>query len=132
MVKIIDHGTWALTATWNRPWYWACVVGPDRPLARAPMPAAGGTDVRTASYEATQKVTEPFGPARIGLDAAADVLPGPADATATWAAPGWSSRNTAGGVYPYRGIPRYEIPCTVTGTVEVGGERFEIDAYGAR
>ncbi|MFB4319242.1 hypothetical protein [Actinomadura sp. 21ATH] len=131
-----------LYPNWERAWYWACVVGPDRPLVLvadndAPMPEPGSADVRTAAYTATQKIAEPFGPARVTLDAgAAAVLPDPAMAYGDLAGAAttrlaldleWS---TAGGVYPYKDLPRYEIPCTVTGTVEVGGERFAIDGAG--
>ena len=37
----------------------------------------------------------------------------------------WS---TVGVPYQYRITPRYEIPCTVTGTVEVDGDRVAVDA----
>src|SRR5690606_6972665 len=40
--------------------------------------------------------------------------------------------DTVSGVYPYKDIPRYEIPCTVSGTVTAGGETFTIDAHGER
>jgi hypothetical protein len=132
-----------LYPNWDRAWYWACVVGPGRPLVlvadnHAPMPEAGGTDVRTGSYEAAQKVSEPFGPARVTLDATASVLPDPAAAYGDLSGAEttrlvfdleWS---TAGGAYPYKDIPRYEIPCTVTGTVEVGSETFTIAGHGER
>ncbi|MFI0355989.1 hypothetical protein [Actinomadura sp. 9N407] len=132
-----------LYPNWDRAWYWACVVGPDRPLVlvadnEAPMPAAGSTDVRTGSYEATQKVSEPFGPTRVTLDATASVLP---DATAAYGdfSGAETTRlvfdlewHTVGGVYPYKDLPRYEIPCTVTGTVKVGSETFTIAGHGER
>lgn len=132
-----------LYPNWDRAWYWACVVGPDRPLVlvadnHAPMPGPGGADVRTGTYEATQKISEPFGPARVTLDATASVLPDPlaaygghgaAETTPLVLDLEW---NTVGGVYPYRDLPRYEIPCTVTGTVKVGDETFEIRARGER
>jgi hypothetical protein len=37
----------------------------------------------------------------------------------------WS---TAGTPYQYRLTPRYEIPCTVTGSISIGGKRLRIEA----
>jgi hypothetical protein len=39
---------------------------------------------------------------------------------------------TAGGVYPYPGTTRYEVPCRVRGTVEAGGRVVDVDGPGER
>ncbi|MEU4833217.1 hypothetical protein, partial [Streptosporangium sp. NPDC023615] len=39
---------------------------------------------------------------------------------------------TVGGVYPYGFIPRYEIPCGVTGTIRTGGEEIAFSGHGER
>ena len=132
-----------LYPNWERAWYWACVVRPGRPALlvadnAVPLPASGGTDVRTASIAATQEIARPFGSARVGLDAAAAVLQEPAAAYGDLdSAPQvrlvldleWI---TAGGVYPYKDLPRYEIPCQVSGTVSIDGAQTAIRASGER
>lgn len=132
-----------LYPNWGRAWYWACVARPGHPLVLvadgdAPLPAPGETAVRTDSYRASQEILEPFGPARVSLDAVAHVL-----ASATDAYGGLDGAettrlvldlewDTVGGVYPYKDLPRYEIPCTVSGTVRIGGETFAVTASGER
>jgi hypothetical protein len=132
-----------LYPNWNRAWYWACVVRPGQPALlvadnAAPLPAPGSTDLRGSGIAASQQIAEPLRSARIALDAAAAVLSEPAAAYAgldgaaetrlaldlEWV--------TSGGVYPYRDLPRYEIPCEVTGTVTIGGEQTAVRASGER
>jgi len=132
-----------LYPNWDRAWYWACVVRPGQPAIlvadnAAAVPASGSTELRTACIAATQEIAQPFGSARVGLDAAAAVLPEPAAAYAGLDAADqvrlvldleWV---TAGGVYPYKDLPRYEIPCQVTGTVSVDGVQTAIRGFGER
>lgn len=132
-----------LYPNWDRAWYWACVVRPGQPAVlvadnAAGLPATGSTQLRTARIAAAQEITQPLRCARIGLDAMAAVLPEPAAAYADLAAAGqvrlvldleWL---TAGGVYPYKDLPRYEIPCQVTGSVSVGEERTAVRGSGER
>ncbi|GAA2153965.1 DUF7064 domain-containing protein [Actinomadura napierensis] len=132
-----------LYPNWDRAWYWACVTGKDRPLVLiadndAPLPKPGTTDVHTGTYDATQRIADPFGPAKIGLDGEAVILPDPtaaygdtsgAETTRLAFDLQW---DTVSGVYPYKDIPRYEIPCMVSGTVTVGGETIAVDALGER
>ena len=161
MVKIVDHGTWQLSAAdeelhapgpellwnesyyfdfaapdgslggyvrlglypnWGRAWYWACVVRPGRPAVMtadnaAALPPAGTTGLSTESLDATQEITSPLRSARVRLNATAAVLPQTAAASGdlSTAEPirlaldlEWT---TVGGVYPYKDLPRYEIPC---------------------
>lgn len=136
-----------LYPNWDRCWYWACAVRPGRPLVMvadntAPMPGAD-LEVRrngaAGHYTARQRIVQPLTTARATLDASdAAVLADPSDAyldqapaetTALGLDLEWQ---TVGGVYPYKDLPRYEIPCEVRGTVRVGGEVFEVTGYGER
>jgi|HubBroStandDraft_5_1064220.scaffolds.fasta_scaffold22774_1 hypothetical protein len=183
MVKIVDHGTWKLTAAdeqlhqpgserlwnesyyfdfaapdgsvggyvrlglypnWDRAWYWACVVRPGQPTIlvadnAAPLPAPGSSDVTAAGYTASQAIAEPLRAARVRLDAPAAVsLPQPGAAYGDLAAATPASLaldlewTTIGGVYPYKDLPRYEIPCQVSGTVTVDGQGIVISGWGER
>jgi len=133
-----------LYPNWDRAWYWACVVRPGQPLLlvadnAAPLPAPGGTDLRTSDYTASQDIAEPLRTARVRLEtAAAAVLADPAAAYGDLASAQrgalsldleWS---TVGGVYPYKDLPRYEIPARVTGTITADGQQLVIDGYGER
>ncbi|GAA3028915.1 hypothetical protein [Streptosporangium longisporum] len=143
-----------LYPNWNRAWYWACLVGPDRPtvlLADHHVPLPGpDLAVRGAGFSATHDVTDPLRSFRLTLDAgAALVLDDPA---AAYAHPdgttpdGTAAENdavttslafdlewtTVGGAYPYGFLPRYEIPCEVAGTVRAGGEEIAFSGYGER
>ncbi len=40
--------------------------------------------------------------------------------------------NTVGGVYCYKDTSRYEVPCTVTGTVRIGDETLAVTGSGER
>jgi hypothetical protein len=131
-----------LYPNWERAWYWACLVRPGQPTVlvadnAAPLPA--GTDLRTRAFASSQEITAAFETARLFLDApAAAVLP---QASAAYGDVGrcdsvpltlnleWT---TAGGVYPYKDLPRYEVPCRVTGTVTVDGRPITIDGHGER
>lgn len=132
-----------LYPNWDRAWYWACVVRPGQPLVlvadnAAGLPAAGGTDLLTDSYCAGQQVTEQLNTAKVSLDAMATVLQDPAAAYGGQDPAAGTNLvldlewTTAGGVYPYRDLPRYEIPCEVTGTVSIGGHQLAINAWGER
>ncbi|MGV9775541.1 DUF7064 domain-containing protein [Streptosporangium sp. NPDC003464] len=132
-----------LYPNWDRAWYWACLVGRDRPLVLladdcAPLPTSGLT-VRGRDYRATHETTAPMRSTRLTLEAgAAAVLEDP-----TWAydVPGGAPRTslkfdleweTVGGVYPYGFVPRYEIPCRVAGVIRVGGEEIPFAGHGER
>jgi hypothetical protein len=132
-----------LYPNWERAWYWACVVRPGQPTVlladnAAALPAPWTTTLQTDRYVATQAITGPLSSARVNLDATASVLAEPA---AAYGDPGgakpahlvldleWA---TAGGVYPYKDLPRYEIPCRVFGTVRLDGDELVVDGYGER
>ncbi len=132
-----------LYPNWDRAWYWACVVRPGQPAVlvadnAAPLPRSGSTDLRTGSCTAMQQISQPLQSALIRLDATAAVLADPAAAYQPGAAAeqvrlaldlAWT---TVGGVYPYKDLPRYEIPCRVTGTIRVGAEELSISGWGER
>jgi len=182
MVKIVDHGTWQLSAAdeglhapgpellwnesyyfdfaapdgslggyvrlglypnWGRAWYWACVVRPEHPTIlvadnAADLPEPGDTALDTATIHATQEITQPLQSARVRLEARAAALPVPSAAYGDLAAIhstdlafdlAWT---TVGGVYPYKDLPRYEIPCEVNGTVRIGADEVIVSGYGER
>jgi hypothetical protein len=132
-----------LYPNWDRAWYWACVVRPGQPLVlvadnAAPLPPAGQAGLRTAAVTADQVITEPLSTARVTLDATAAVL---ADPAAAYADLTGAPRTrlaldlewvTAGGVYPYKDLPRYEIPAAVSGTATVGADTLAISGFGER
>jgi hypothetical protein len=132
-----------LYPNWDRAWYWACVVRPGQPAVlvadnAVPMPAHGSTTVRAAAISATQQITHPLRTAKVSLDATAAVLPDPAAAYGDLADAAtvrlamdldWI---TDGGVYPYKDLPRYEIPCRVTGTIRVDEKEVAVSGWGER
>jgi hypothetical protein len=132
-----------LYPNWDRAWYWACVVRPGEPLVlvadnAAPLPPPGSTVLCTAALHATQEIAQPLRSARVSLDGTAWALSDPAAAYRDLAAAEqihlgldleWT---TAGGVYPYKDLPRYEIPCEVTGAIRLGDEEIGISGSGER
>jgi hypothetical protein len=136
-----------LYPNWDQAWYWACVVRPGHPLVlvadnQASLPQADlqiGGRSGTGSYSSGQQIIRPLESARVTVNtAAAAVLPDPsaayhdlsgADSIALALDLEWT---TVGGVYPYKDLPRYEIPCEVTGTIQVGDEKIAITGHGER
>jgi hypothetical protein len=132
-----------LYPNWDRAWYWACIVRPGAPTVlvadnAAALPAPGGTGLQATWGSATQEVIEPLSAVRVRLDATGVLLPDPAAAYSDLdSADGVSlgldlEWRTVGGVYPYKDLPRYEIPCQVSGTAQVGQETFAISGWGER
>jgi hypothetical protein len=132
-----------LYPNWNRAWYWACLVRPGQPsivLADndAPLPVPGTTTVSTPTCVASQRIDEPLATASLSLAGTASELADPAAAYVSPASHGpaeigldltWT---TIGGVYPYKDLPRYEIPCRVEGTVNADGHELAIAGWGER
>jgi hypothetical protein len=132
-----------LYPNWERAWYWACVVRPGQPTVlladnHASMPGPGSTQLATGSYTARQEITRPLETARLTLNGTGVALAEPAAAYGdlTGARPEAIGLDlewmTAGGVYPYKDLPRYEIPCRVAGTVGVGQTELAVSGYGER
>ncbi|HUW02469.1 MAG TPA: hypothetical protein VMW08_08985 [Acidimicrobiales bacterium] len=128
----------------GRTWYWACVVGEDRPLVtvidhEVPLPSREGSlEIRSEGLWADHTVETPFEHFTLGAEAFAVGVDDPTEVydgelrghrvpfglDLEW--------ETDGGVYPYPGNTRYEIPCTVHGEVLLGDEVIDFDGVGQR
>jgi hypothetical protein len=120
----------------NTAWITVLVCGPGIPTVavvdfEAALPDDPGS-VRTDTVDLTLGAVEPLRTYRVGLrarghayDDPAALLQGeagrPAEMTMELV---WT---TAGTPYQYRITPRYEIPCTVSGTVTADGREFTVD-----
>jgi hypothetical protein len=126
----------------DRAWYWACVVGPDRPLVTVidhdvPIPAGRSMEVRTEGLWADYTVETPLDHVSVGVEAFAVAVEDPAavygelrgDRVPLGFDLEWE---TDGATYAYPGVTRYEVPCRVHGEVLVGPERIEVDGRGQR
>ena len=132
-----------LYPNWERAWYWACVVRPGRPTVliadnAAPLPASGSTALQADSYRAEQLISEPLASAELSLTGTGALLPqasaaygdlGAVEQTGIELELEWS---TVGGVYPYKDLPRYEIPCRVLGSIRVGADDYAFAGFGER
>ncbi len=124
-------------------WYHAYVVGPGRPTVavidyEAPIPKGAGLELRTHGLWADHIVETPLEHFTVANEAHGLGVDEPADLYATvprgdqvplaldleW--------ETAGTPYHYVATTRYEIPCNVHGTIDVGDERIELDGFGQR
>ncbi len=121
-------------------WYWAAVVGPDRPLVlvrddEVPLPRGRSLEVRTSGLWADHTCETPLEHWTIGLEAFGVALDDPREAFAgergdrcplgfdlEWEAAA-VARASEGG---------YEQECVVHGEALVGAERLEVDARGWR
>jgi len=128
----------------GRTWYWACLVGNDRPLVTVidheiPLPSnPNGLELRADGIWADHVVETPLEHFSANLEAFALQMDDPADVYAD----GWGERvpfgfelewETDRAAYQWPEIqPRYEIPCRVHGRVLVGDEELEIDGWGQR
>jgi hypothetical protein len=124
-------------------WYTAYVVGPGRPSIAvvdyaAPLPGADdGLALATGAFTADHVCEAPLERFRVTLagsgEAHADpagVLRGePGDAVDVALDLAWE---TAGEPYAYRMTTRYEIPCTVSGTIRIGDEELSFSGPGQR
>ena len=111
-----------LYPNWDRAWYWACLVQEGQPAVTivdhdVPLPGDSLT-VAGRDFVAGYAVTRPLELARATLESARLGL------DLQW--------QTAGGVYGYSLVPRYEVPCTVTGTVRVDGAEIAVSGFGER
>lgn len=140
-----DVGGWirlGLLPNQGKVWINALVCGQNMPTVavldfEAPLPEVH-THVQTDTIDLGMEVVEPLRTYRVSLrgsgeahDDPAALLRGesgrPAELTMdlTW--------TTVGTPYQYRVSPRYEIPCTVSGTVTVDGRTFDlVDVAGQR
>ena len=129
----------------DRVWYWACLVGPDRPLVtviehRVPMPrSASSLELRSEGLWADHVVETPNDHMSINLESFALALDDPAEVyrpepVGERVAFGFElDFDTDGGAYLWPPVtPRYEIPCRVHGEILVGDERIAFDGWGQR
>lgn len=118
-------------------WLNVLLCGPGRPTValvdfEVPLPADPWT-VRTGEIDFTHSTVDPLRSYRVRVHGRGQSFDNPAALLrAEQGAPvdvalelAWS---TAGTPYRYRVTTRYEIPCTVTGSVTVDGERYTLDA----
>lgn len=126
----------------GRAWYWACLVGEGRPLVTVidhdvPLPVAPSREIRTEGLWADYTVETALDHVSVGVEAFAVGVDDPAavygdlrgDRVPLALDLEWE---TDGGVYPYPGVTRYEVPCRVHGEVTVGSEQLQIDGFGQR
>ncbi|GAB3221550.1 phosphotransferase [Mycolicibacterium hippocampi] len=139
-----DVGGWVrlgLVPNQKTGWINALVCGPDMPtIAIVDFAADLPTDpaeIRTESAHLTFDAGEPLQTYRVTVKGRAEVFDDPAgllrgDAgrpteltmDLTW--------TTVGTPYQYRITPRYEIACTVTGTVTAGGRQYHFEAVAGQ
>lgn len=123
-------------------WYWACVVGPDRPLVividhEIALPADQSREIQAEGLRAGYDVRTPLDHVSLSLETSAFSVDDPAEVyrglqgeqvpfglDLAW--------ETDGGTYPYPGVDRYEIPCRVHGEIRVGQETIQLDGWGQR
>jgi Ecdysteroid kinase-like family len=118
-------------------WLHALLCGPDLPTVavvdfEVPLPADPWA-LQTGAIGFTHSVDDPLHTYRIGLHGRGQSFPDPAallrgeQGAAVEVAIDlvWSTDGTP---YKYRLTTRYEIPCTVSGTVTVDGRRYTLDA----
>lgn len=124
-------------------WYWACLVGMDRPLVtviehEAPLPPEPGLELRCSGLWAEVIPQIPLEHMTVGLEAFGVGMDDPSDVYGS----GWGDRTplgfdleweTDGGTFSWGEIAdRYEIPCRVHGEILVGTEVIDFDGWGQR
>lgn len=123
-------------------WYWACVVGPERPLVtvidhHVAVPGPRSLEIRAEGLWADHTVETPLDHMTVGVEAFAVGVDDPAevygDLRGARVPLGLDLEwETDGGTFAYPGVTRYEVPCRVHGDVLVGQERIELDGWGQR
>ncbi|MCX7619856.1 MAG: hypothetical protein N2037_03300 [Acidimicrobiales bacterium] len=125
-------------------WYWACIVGSGRPLVTVidnavPIPTNPRShELHGAMLWADHNCETPLEHWSLGLETHAIALDDPADVYGK----AYGDRtplafeldwHTDGLVFTYpSSVTPYEIPCRVSGTVDVGAEHFEFEGFGQR
>lgn len=126
----------------DQTWFQCTVVGRDRPLVTlrdegAPLAGGDGLHVETDTWSCALTIEEPLERWRVQVSGTADQLddptdvyrgdrgePVPIDLDLTW--------RTVARPYHYGVSTRYEVSSQVTGTIQVGDARIEVDAPGQR
>jgi hypothetical protein len=125
----------------GRAWYWACLVGEDRPLVTVidhdvPLPRTG-LEVRAEGLWADHNVETAFDHWSLGCEAFAVGVDDPAEVYGDLRGErvpfGFDLEwETHGDVVLHDTTTGYEIACRVSGEVLVGHERIEVDGVGQR
>lgn len=124
-------------------WYHAYLVGPGRPTVavtdyEAPIPKGSGLELRTHGLWADHIVETPLEHFTVANEAYGLAVD---NAAALYEAVPVGDQvpiafdlewETAGTPYHYGATTRYEIPCTVHGTIDVGRDHLELDGFGQR
>ncbi len=124
-------------------WFWACVVGVDRPLVfvgdhEAPLPRGDALELRAPGLWTDVSCLEPLERFSVQLEAFGVGVDDPAEMYGRMRGDqvpiGFDLEwETDGGVFGYpEGITRYEVPCEVHGEVLVGREKIDFEGYGQR
>lgn len=125
-------------------WYWACLVGEGRPLVTVidhtvPLPRDHrSNELRNEGLWADHVCGTPLEHWNLGLEAFGVALDDPADAYGDLRGDrtplGFDLEwETAGTPYLYPpGLDRYEVPCDVHGTIQVGSEELAFEGTGQR
>ncbi len=123
-------------------WVTACICGPDRPTVAvidfaAPLPAGEELTVTTDRISIEHDCLAALRRFRVRLQAVGESFPDAAGLLRGEEGPElpvsfdleWETR---GDPYGYRVATRYEIPCSVRGTVRLGEETLELNGVGQR
>ena len=124
-------------------WFWACVVGAERPLVfvgdhEAPMPRGDELELRASGLWTDISCLEPLERFSVQLEAFGVGVDDPAEMYGRMRGDqvpvGFDLEwETDGGVFGYpEGITRYEVPCVVHGEILVGREKIDFDGFGQR
>lgn len=129
-----------LVANQQTAWVHALVCGPDMPTvavdAQVPLPPDPWT-VRTDTFEITHSAGAPLRSYRVDVRALAQAYADPA--ALLRGEPGTPVEmtmnldwHTDGTPYKYAMTTRYEIPCTVTGSVTIGDTAYRIESVAGQ
>ena len=124
-------------------WFWACVVGVERPLVfvgdhEAPLPRGDELELRAPGLWTDISCLEPLERFSVQLEAFGVGVDDPAEMYGRMRGDqvpvGFDLEwETDGGVFGYpEGITRYEVPCVVHGEILVGREKIDFDGFGQR
>lgn len=140
--RVAGYVRLAVLPNLGRCWYWACLVGPDRPLVTVidhdvPVPVGTSREIRTEGLWADYTVETPLDHVTVGVEAFAVALDDPVETYGDLRGERvpfgldleWE---TDGGTYAYPGVTRYEVPSQVHGEVLVGQETIHLDGWGQR
>ncbi len=123
-------------------WYWACLVGADRPLVAVvehdlSLPELPSLALANSNLNADAHYVAANGNFAVNLSAKAGVYSNPADIYANSVLQTTTLSfdlewHTDGQGYRFRDLERYELPCEVSGEIRVGDEQIDFKGFGQR